>query len=79
MAESGLIPTESQSIRVLSLEEEERLIACSSPHLIPIIQTALMTGMRKAEITTLRWSDLNFDTNLITVRASVSKNKKSRS
>lgn len=78
VAEAGLIPTESQSIRVLTLEEEERLISCSSPHLIPIVQAALMTGMRKGEITTLRWEDVSFDLNLITVRASVSKSKKAR-
>lgn len=78
VAESGLIPTESLCMRVLTLDEEERLIASSSPHLVPIIKTALMTGMRKSEITTLRWENINFDTNLITVRASVSKSKKSR-
>lgn len=55
VAESGLIPTESQSMRVLSIDEEDKLLACSSPYLIPIIRTALMTGMRKGEILTLRW------------------------
>jgi integrase len=34
--------------------------------------------MRKGELVSLTWNDVNFDTNLITVRASVSKSKKSR-
>ena len=34
--------------------------------------------MRQGEILTLRWKDVNFDTNLITIRAEVSKSKKSR-
>ncbi len=78
VSESGLIKTESQRMRILSEDEEDRLIASSSPHLIPIIQTALLTGMRQGEILTLRWSDVNLDTKLITIRVEVSKSKKSR-
>jgi len=75
---SGLIKTESQRMRVLSVEEELRLIESSSAHLIPIIRTALLTGMRQGEILTLRWDDVNLDTDLIIIRAEVSKSKKSR-
>jgi len=78
VSESGLFKVESQRIKVLSFEEEERLITHSSPHLKPILQTALLTGMRQGELLTLRWEDINFDNNLITVRAEVSKSKKSR-
>jgi integrase len=75
---SGLIKTESQRMRVLSVEEEKRLLQSSSTHLIPIIKTALLTGMRQGEILTLRWDDVNLETDLITIRAEVSKSKKSR-
>ncbi len=78
VSESGLFKTESQRRRILSEKEEYRLIASSSPHLIPIIKTALLTGMRQGEILTLRWDDANLDSNLITIRAEVSKSKKSR-
>ena len=43
------------SLRVLSSEEEEKLLAVSAPHLKPIIITALNTGMRKGEILSLTW------------------------
>jgi len=78
VSESGLFKTESQRMRVLTYEEECRLLEHSSPHLVPIIKLALLTGMRLSEILTLTWSDVNLDTNLITIRAEISKSKKSR-
>ncbi len=39
---------------------------------------ALLTGMRLSEILTLLWADVNLETNLITIRAEISKSKKSR-
>jgi len=78
ISESGLFKSESQRMRILSKEEEYRLLNSSSPHLVPIIRTALLTGMRLGEILTLRWKDVNLDTNLITIRAEISKSKKNR-
>lgn len=78
VAKAGLFKTESQRIRTLTPDEEINLMNSSEPHLKPIIQTALMTGMRKGELLSLRWDDVNLDTNLITVRAEVSKSKKTR-
>lgn len=40
--------------RYLSREEGERLMECASPHLKPIIATALHTGMRRGEIMRIR-------------------------
>ena len=45
--------------RVLTEDEEERLIESSEPHLKPIVVTALQTGMRKGEILNLKWQDVN--------------------
>ncbi len=45
--------------RILSEEEEERLIYASSEHLKPIIIAALNTGMRLAEILSLKWNQIN--------------------
>jgi integrase len=39
-----------------------------SPILRPVVYLALQTGMRKAEMLNLRWSDVNFEANKILVR-----------
>jgi excisionase family DNA binding protein len=41
--------------RVLSEEEETRLLAAAAPHLRPIILVLLNTGARRNELLTLRW------------------------
>ena len=78
VTESGMPRVENQVMRILDYEEEEKLLKHSSAHLKPIVMTALNTGMRKGELITLKWSDIDFDNNLITVRHEVSKSKKSR-
>lgn len=45
--------------RILSEEEEKRLIYASSEHLKPIIIAALNTGMRLGEILSLEWNQIN--------------------
>ena len=62
--------------RVLSIEEEQRLISCCSPHLKPIIVTAMNTGIRKFEILSLKWKNIDFENNLITVEATNTKSKR---
>lgn len=47
--------------RVLSEDEEVRLLAASSPHLMPILKVALNTGMRKGEIFKMRWENVDFE------------------
>jgi len=75
---SGSLKTESFPIRILSYNEEVKLIDASSDHLKPIIKTALLTAMRLGELLTLRWQDVDFDNNLITIREEISKSKKTR-
>jgi len=53
--------------RVLSEEEEERLVQHSSEHLKPIIITASNTGMRLGEILRLKWSQIDLNTRRIRV------------
>jgi integrase len=58
--------------RILTLEEEARLLAaCEGPraHLRPIIICALDTGMRRGELFSLTWADVDFENRLITIRA----------
>jgi integrase len=68
----GLPPKE----RVLTEEEEKRLIDESPKHLRPILITALNTGMRRGEILLLKWSEIDLSTGYIHVRKS--KSGKSR-
>ncbi|GBD38674.1 MAG: hypothetical protein KatS3mg078_2252 [Deltaproteobacteria bacterium] len=78
VSQSGLIPVNNQVERILTPEEEERLLSVCNSSLRAIIITALNTGMRKGEILSLRWEDVDLENNLITVRHDISKSKKVR-
>ncbi len=64
---------EKQRMRIISLEEEKRLLsACAeskNPYLRPIVICALDTGMRQGEIFKLVWGDVDFERQFITIRA----------
>jgi len=64
----GLPPKE----RILTMEEEERLLAETPKHLRPILITALNTGMRRGEILNLKWADIDLSTGYIHIRKSKS-------
>ncbi|MBA3714613.1 MAG: site-specific integrase [Pyrinomonadaceae bacterium] len=67
--------------RILSLDEESRLLeACTGrrAHLRSIIIAALDTGMRRGELLKLRWSDVDFDNCMISVRAFNTKTMRAR-
>lgn len=75
---------ERQRERILTLDEERLLLAaCDDPtkrrqHLRPILVCALDTGMRRGEMFRLRWSDIDFDSSMIAVRAENTKTLRSR-
>jgi len=68
--------------RFLSLEEIDRLMdSCRGTHIYPIVITALHTGMRKAELLNLQWSDVDFEQHEIYIQPKKdwhTKNYKSR-
>jgi integrase len=68
--------------RFLSTNEIYRLLEASMDSYIhPILMTALHTGMRKSELLNLKWSDIDFEQNTITVQSKTdwhTKNYKSR-
>lgn len=67
--------------RVLTFEEEERLLlACYGPreHLRPMLICALDTGLRKSEMLSLRWADIDLEAGLIFARSSTTKTRKAR-
>jgi integrase len=48
-----------ERIRELLPEEEERLFAALPDNLKPLVEFAILSGQRKAEIVTLRWADVD--------------------
>jgi integrase len=46
--------------RILTEEEEGRLLEAASGHLRPILNVALNTGMRRGEILNLKWTHVDF-------------------
>ncbi len=73
---------ETKRIRVLSAAEEALLLdACDGPRetLKSIIICALDTGMRRGEILSLRWRDVDLEARRINIQAMNTKTLKSRS
>ena len=75
---AGLLSEDNHRERVLTPDEEERLMTESSDHLKPILVMALNTGMRKGEILSLTWNNVDFDNNLFIINASNNKSKKTK-
>ena len=75
---SKLLPEHNIIDRILTAEEEERLLELSSPELRAIIICALNTGMRKGEILTLRWENIDHENDIITLEHTNTKSKKTR-
>lgn len=69
---------EERSIRVLSDVEEGRLLFGATPTLRPLIRFALQTGLRKMELLTLTWANIDLVSKEVTVVATVAKNRRSR-
>ncbi len=59
--------------RILTYEEEEKLMENCSPNLKPIITVALNTGMRRAEILGLKWNQIDFEARMIKVERTKSE------
>jgi integrase len=79
----SLIGDEMHRTRLLSREEEARLFATieaepKRAHLKGICMMALDCALRRGEIFTLRWSDVDLERRTVTVRAFNSKTARSR-
>ncbi|MDQ3175622.1 MAG: site-specific integrase, partial [Acidobacteriota bacterium] len=68
--------------RILTREEERRLLeACTDPrraHLRPIIIAAIDTGMRRGELLSLKWRDVDLEHGVILIQAFNTKTMKER-
>src|SRR5262249_53747878 len=65
--------------RLLTEDEEARLLTYCSPYLRPIVIAALHTGFRKSELLSLCWKHVDFRHRLLTVEAAYAKNSETRS
>jgi len=54
-------------IRYLEVDEIDCLLNACSPHIKPLVITALHTGMRRSELLSLKWSNINFYRKTITL------------
>jgi len=70
------LPEHNDKLRWMTNDEEERLLAHAPQYLRPIILVALHTGMRRGEVLTVKWADLDFGQKL--VRVSHTKNHRTR-
>jgi integrase len=64
--------------QILSLTEEQLLLPAAPSHLRAIIIAALDTGMRRGEITSQRWEDIDFPRRLLSVTRSKTPEGESR-
>lgn len=55
--------------RVLSPDEETGLLKCAAPYIQDIIRFGLGTGLRIGDIFSLRWSEVDFEANILNVFA----------
>ena len=78
VSESGLIPDNNPKEKILSYEDQKRLFDVSPDHFKSILVCALNTGMRKGEIISLKWDNVDLETNIITLEHTNTKSKKSR-
>jgi integrase len=74
---------ETQRTRILSFDEESRLLAAidthpQRTHIKGMALIALDCALRRGEIFTLRWSDVDFESRTITLRAFNCKTARSR-
>jgi integrase len=79
----SLISVETHRLRILSRDEETRLFAAidiepKRAHLKGICLLALDCALRRGEIFTLKWSDVDLQQRIVTVRAFNSKTARSR-
>ncbi len=69
--------------RILERWELDALIIVAgkekkAPHLLPLIIFDLMTGLRKEELLSIKWTDVDFENVQLLVRAEIAKYNKSR-
>src|SRR5262249_23473969 len=65
-------------IGILTVGQAARLLESSTPEVLPYIAIGLFAGLRRTEIQRLDWSEIDFESNLIEVKAEKSKTAQRR-
>jgi integrase len=65
-------------IGILTVAQAARLLESAAPEVLPYIAIGLFAGLRRAEIERLDWSEIDFESGLIEVKAEKSKTAQRR-
>jgi integrase len=68
----------SEAPGILSVNESARLLGAATPEVLPYIAIGLFAGLRRAELERLDWSEVDFESGLIEVKAAKSKTAQGR-
>ncbi len=71
-----MLPEPKRRIRWLTQEEAERLIVELPEHLAEMVRFSLATGLRKANVTELEWSQVNLQRRIAWIHADQAKARK---
>lgn len=72
-----MLPEPNRRIRWITHEEAEKLIAALPKHLAVMVRFSLETGLRRANVTGLQWSQIDLDRRTAWVHADQAKARKS--
>ena len=70
------LPENNVRMKILSLEEFERLYCQCPLHLKSVVLVAYFTGMRRSEILNLTWGDVDLNNGFVRLKAEVTKTKR---
>jgi len=76
--EAGQVAGEKERTRYLSGEEEARILLACPPWLQTVVRFVLQTGLRRQEVISLTWSNVDLARGVLTVSKATSKTKKAR-
>src|SRR5262249_822853 len=65
-------------IGILTVAQTARLLESATPEILPYIAIGLFAGLRRAELERLDWNEIDFESNLIEVKAEKSKTAQRR-
>ena len=68
----------SRDIGILTVTETARLLESATPDVLPYLAIGLFAGLRSAELERLDWSEIDFESGLIEVKAQKSKTAQRR-
>jgi integrase len=71
-----MLPEPKRRVRWLTHEEAERLIGELSPHLAEMVRFSLATGLRKANVTGLEWSQVDLERRVAWIHPDQAKGRK---